>query len=133
MKKNYVRPMMVGERFAANEYVAACGDKEYGMYEFECDAGGGVHGGVWIESNNTPGLQTDGRNADRKISSSNSSFHACNIKHEASTKDDFLEGYYLPDQRGAVATKVIIWRGPDGDNVHCTTNLNQDSWEHAKS
>lgn len=28
MKRAYVRPTMVGERFVANEYVAACGDKE---------------------------------------------------------------------------------------------------------
>ena len=26
MKRTYVRPTMVGERFVANEYVAACGD-----------------------------------------------------------------------------------------------------------
>lgn len=26
MKRAYVRPTMVGERFVANEYVAACGD-----------------------------------------------------------------------------------------------------------
>ena len=25
MKRTYVRPTMVGERFVANEYVAACG------------------------------------------------------------------------------------------------------------
>lgn len=28
MKRTYVRPTMVGERFVANEYVAACGDTE---------------------------------------------------------------------------------------------------------
>lgn len=27
MKRAYVRPTMVGERFVANEYVAACGDQ----------------------------------------------------------------------------------------------------------
>lgn len=41
MKRTYVRPTMVGERFVANEYVAACGDTEYGKYKFICDAGGG--------------------------------------------------------------------------------------------
>lgn len=30
MKRAYVRPTMVGERFVANEYVAACGDKGKG-------------------------------------------------------------------------------------------------------
>ena len=38
MKRAYVRPTMVGERFVANEYVAACGDTEYGKYKFTCDA-----------------------------------------------------------------------------------------------
>ena len=35
MKRTYVRPTMVGERFVANEYVAACGDTEWkGKYKF---------------------------------------------------------------------------------------------------
>ena len=34
MKRTYVRPTMVGERFVANEYVAACGDTEYGKYKY---------------------------------------------------------------------------------------------------
>lgn len=51
MKRAYVRPTMVGERFVANEYVAACGDTEYGKYKFTCDAGGGVSGDVYRESN----------------------------------------------------------------------------------
>lgn len=38
MKRAYVRPTMVGERFVANEYVAACGDIEHGNYKFECNA-----------------------------------------------------------------------------------------------
>lgn len=37
MKRAYVRPTMVGERFVANEYVAACGDKGT-VYKFNCDA-----------------------------------------------------------------------------------------------
>lgn len=40
MKRAYVRPTMVGERFVANEYVAACGDKGT-VYKFNCDAPGG--------------------------------------------------------------------------------------------
>lgn len=43
MKRTYVRPTMVGERFVANEYVAACGDPEYGKYKFECNAGDPSH------------------------------------------------------------------------------------------
>lgn len=48
MKRAYVRPTMVGERFVANEYVAACGDKEK-VYKFKCDAGGGKSGEVYLK------------------------------------------------------------------------------------
>ena len=40
MKRTYVRPTMVGERFVANEYVAACGESGK-VYKFECNAPGG--------------------------------------------------------------------------------------------
>ena len=31
------------------------------------------------------------------------------------------------------AINVIVWRGQYGNNVHCTTNLNMDTWETSKS
>lgn len=131
MKRAYVRPTMVGERFVANEYVAACGDTEYGKYKFTCDAGGGVSGDVYIESNGKPGFQKGfgifGIGGDERLGG----YHACGTTHEANTTDDFLEGYYIPD--GGNAVDVIIWRGKRGDNIHCTTNLNRDSWETTKS
>lgn len=131
MKRAYVRPTMVGERFVANEYVAACGDTEYGKYKFTCDAGGGVSGDVYRESNRKPGFQKGyglfGHGGDERLGG----YHACGTTHEASTTDDFLDGYYIPDS-GKVEN-VIIWRGKRGNNIHCTTNLNRDSWETTKS
>ena len=126
MKRAYVRPTMVGERFVANEYVAACGDTEYGKYKFTCDAGGGVSGDVYRESNGKPRFQK-GYGGDEWLGG----YHACGTTHEASTTDDFLDGYYIPDS-GKVEN-VIIWRGKRGNNIHCTTNLNRDSWETTKS
>lgn len=126
MKRAYVRPTMVGERFVANEYVAACGDTEYGKYKFTCDAGGGVSGYVYRESNGKPGFQK-GYGGDEWLGG----YHACGTTHEANTTDDFQNGYYIPD--GGDAVDVIIWRGKRGDNIHCTTNLNRDSWETTKS
>lgn len=126
MKRAYVRPTMVGERFVANEYVAACGDTEYGKYKFTCDAGGGVSGDVYRESNGKPGFQK-GYGGDEWLGG----YHACGTTHEASTTDDFQNGYYIPD--GGDAVDVIIWRGKRGDNICCTTNLNRDSWETTKS
>ena len=131
MKRAYVRATMVGERFVANEYVAACGDTEYGKYKFTCDAGGGVSGDVYRESNGKPGFQKGygsfGYGGDEWLGG----YHACGTTHEANTTDDFQNGYYIPD--GGDAVDVIIWRGKRGDNIHCTTNLNRDSWETTKS
>lgn len=134
MKRAYVRPTMVGERFVANEYVAACGDTEYGKYKFVCDAGGGARGDVYEETNGQPGLQT-GRGGDKCLTSGHTIFnytyfHACNKTHEADTTDEFLNGYYVP-YRGS-AQDVIIWT-EGGTNIHCTTNLKRDTWETTKS
>ena len=135
--REYVKPMMDSEVFVANEYFSACGDSGT-TYLFTCDAGGGVSGKVYVESNGVEGLQTSGewvggwgghwQPADRSLGG----YHACGTTHEADSDDEFLDGYYVPNKSGN-ATKVIIWRGPYNNNVHCTTNLDQNSWETAKS
>lgn len=123
------RPETVVDKFEANEYVAACGDSGT-VYKFTCDAGGGKSGTVYLETNGIPGLQTKGWGADRYLSG----YHACGITHEAESDDDFLQGYYVTEsKRGTTVTEVIVWRGPWGDNTHCTTNLDMDSWETVKS
>lgn len=125
MKKRYERPSAYIEEFTPNEYVAACGDSGK-VYKFRCDAGGGHYGDVWLETNETPGLQQMGRKKDKYLSG----YKACGITHEANSKDSFLDGYYV---RGGNVQKVIVWRGPERDNTHCTINLNMDTWATAKS
>lgn len=127
MKRAYVRPTMVGERFVANEYVAACGDSGT-VYKFKCDAGGGKSGNVYLETNGKPGFQEGflGIGGDRYLSG----YHACGITHDADTSDDFLDGYYV---RNGNVTQVKVWRGEKGDNTHCTENINMNTWETAKS
>lgn len=136
MKRTYESPRAYVEEFTPNEYVAACGDSGV-VYKFKCDAGGGASGDVYVESNGVDGLQTrssgswwDGNfvPADKSLGG----YHACGTTHEAESDDDFLNGYYVPYWSDNV-TKVIIWRGPHNNNVHCTTNLNKDEWETAKS
>lgn len=137
MKAMYESPKMMVQPFVPDEYVAACHDWNT-VYKFKCDAGGGVSGNVYVESNGVEGLQTRGQwvggwnghwqEADQSLGG----YHACGITHEADTDDAFLDGYYVPYWSNNV-TNVIIWRGPDNDNVHCTTNLNKDEWETAKS
>ena len=138
--REYVKPTMEGEVFAANEYIAAtCGDSGV-IYKFKCDAGGGAYGTVYLETNGQDGLQTNGRDADQYLTST---YHACGTSHEADSNDQFLDGYYVNTKwvstgifQGhweTTTTPVIVWRGPNGDNTHCTVNLNMDSWETAKS
>lgn len=132
MKRAYVRPTMVGERFVANEYVAACGDSGK-VYKFECNAGDGMPGNVYQETNGEFGLQRRGRNPDTNLTSGLlRNYRSCKETHEASSMDNFVNGYYVPLLSENV-TNVIIWRGKDGNNVHCTTKLNMKEWETAKS
>lgn len=124
MKKRYERPSAYIEEFTPNEYVAACGDNNK-VYKFRCDAGGGSHGLVWLETNGKPGLQED---SDTFLGG----YYACNTTHEADSKNEFLNGYYRKYFSKKVQ-EVIVWRGTKGDNTHCTTNLNMKEWATAKS
>lgn len=128
-KRVWKQPMTMVQKFEANEYVAACGDSGV-VYKFKCDAGGGRSGTVYLETNGREGLQT-GWGGDRYLSG----YYACGTTHEADSDDEFLDGYYVTqDWWGRYeVTKVIVWRGPYNNNTHCTTNLDQDSWETAKS
>lgn len=130
MKRAYVRPTMVGERFVANEYVAACGDSGT-VYNFVCNAGDKFRSyNVYYEKDN-----------QRKYIASNNpfvgaqflSYQPYDATHEANAKDEFIEGY-IDDQRTLKVEKipVIIWTN-NGTNVHCTKNLNIKEWQTAKS
>lgn len=128
-KRVWEQPVTLVQKFEANEYVAACGDSGT-KYLFTCDAGGGKSGSVYLETNGRPGLQT-GWGGDQYLSG----YHACGTKHEADSDDEFLDGYYVTTgfwgQQNV--TQVIVWRGPHNDNTHCTTNLDKNTWETAKS
>lgn len=129
MKRAYVRPTMVGERFVANEYVAACGGKNQ-VYKFKCDAPGGrlyyykeFDGVVDGVRNGNGGAEYIGH------------YHPCGKKHEASTTDAFYDGFVDYNRNGNQdpGEGVIVWRGPYGNNGHATTKLNMKEWEIAKS
>ena len=54
-------------------------------------------------------------------------YHPCDAKHEASTTDDFHDGFvdYNMNGKQDAGEGVIVWRGKRGDNNgHATTNLN---------
>lgn len=134
--KSYKKPVLNVERFTPNEFVAAYGDSGV-TYLFTCDAGGGKSGTVYLETNGRDGLQT-GWGGDQYLSG----YHACGTQHEADSDDAFLKGYYVTEKYvgiwpfghyETITTDVIVWRGPNNDNTHCTTNLDQDSWVTGKS
>ncbi|MDY2814763.1 MAG: hypothetical protein SOU03_12545 [Dorea sp.] len=81
MKREYVTPVLIGERFAANEYVAAC-------YKLACTVGPGQanasngdyweeneYGGVTHSSAGTPNTCADA-NANRVITDSGDAFQS---------------------------------------------------------
>ena len=140
-RRVWVSPKSLVQKFVPNEYVAGCGDSGV-VYKFKCDAGGGVYGSVYEETNGVPGLQT-GRRGDTELAGysdswlGESGFYACNKTHEAESSNAFVNGYYCAKGDTSNPVSVIVWKEPRGgwlpDNIHCTTNLDQDSWETAKS
>lgn len=136
MKKTWEEPRILVQQFMPNEYVAACGASGT-VYNFVCDAGDGVWGSVYQETNGRPGLQAGGRNGDTRIAKYSefwgSGYHACGTTHEAESNSGFFEGYYCAEGYTDNPVPVIIWKGEDGKNVHCTTKLNMNDWTTAKS
>lgn len=129
MKKNYLRPTMVGERFVADEFVAACGDSGK-VYKFKCDAPGGTLY-YYPESDGTIDGTYNGTGRASKLGS----YHPCNAKHTASATDDFYDGFVDRNHNGRCDSgeNVIVWRGSHNDNGHATANLDMETWETAKS
>ena len=154
MRKNYVKPALIGEDFIPEVYCAACEHTSSGagMYNFVCDAGGGEYGGLYLEDNGVDGFQKNafcncGENhtsksggswlagtrwecsnwisGDTRISSGTSSYHACGASHAAATTDEFPLGYFVGASSGNIV-KIRLWTG-DG-NKHGTENLNQETW-----
>lgn len=134
MKKAWTRPLTTVQQFDANEAISACGDSGT-VYKFVCDAGGGRSGAVYLETNGVAGLQQD---EDNYLSD----YHACGTSHNANSADNFKDGYYVPYVSTGIfsgyydfsnAQKVIVWRGPQNNNTHCTTNLDMSTWATAKS
>ena len=131
MKQVWSSPKTSFEQFVPQNYIAACGDSGT-VYKFTCDAGGGTSGSVYLETNGQEGLQRDGSNPDKYLSG----YHACNKYHEAESTDGFLDGYFVYDPgwfQDEVVMPVIVWRGEDNDNTHCTKELDMNKWETAKS
>lgn len=130
MRKEWMEPVIEVQEFVANEYVASCGDSGK-VYNFECNAG--KEGtSYYVYTNGADGVP------DTSDDFLLGSYHPCGETHSAESDSDFAYGYMykkgflgFPDQSNRI--NVVIWRGKKGDNIHCTTNLNINSWMTAKS
>lgn len=134
--RNWERPMVVVDTFAANEFVSSCGEN-HKVYNFECNAG---------EKNKCYDVFTeDGRNLTPNSFMTTNYYHPCKATHEASEDSGFIKGfmvdnggndeltYYSWDgKKNYTKTNVIIWTN-NNTAVHCTTNLNMNEWTTAKS
>lgn len=124
--KIWAVPVAIAQEFASNEYVAACEDIVNKYYVFKCDAAGGLLGIVYEETNGTDGLQT-GWGGDELLTPAG--YHRCGATHYVPVNStDFVNGYYLTSLEGIFGggdfvTPVVIWKGDNSDNVHCTKNL----------
>ena len=144
-KRIWSKPEMNEFAFAANEYVAACGD-ENKKYLFECNAGReDRYYNVFLNGDDGMAETEDDiawaasewyspvENANGKVMSS---YHPCLGTHEAPVADIFKKGYmFIQGLFGFNSGKridVFVWTDND-TNVHCTENLDINSWTTAKS
>ena len=130
MKKHYVKPIMTGEEFLAEEFVSACGDTEYGVYKFTCNAGDGKEGGLYIGQQSFNGVTYW-----KRVSSGSKSYHACNDTHETSVWDEYREGIFDPDTDHNNGNEIpcLIWYHLGQYTGHASEGLTRDEWEVLKS
>lgn len=132
-KRVYAKPVLENETFIPQCYCSQCGEHGQKVY-FECNAShiiGGWGGTVYQETNGIDGLQLPGKHDDPDTRLS--SYTPCSEKHITDKTDEFLKGYISCGVIEDWATPVLIWRGIDGKNTHCTTKLNIDKWDIVKS
>lgn len=132
-KRAWVRPLAVGQRFTPNEYIAACGDSGK-TYNFECNAGQSGHYYYIYQSKDRLGVPNYSTINGHYFGPLGNKFTPCNQTHTADSDSGFLTGYYLDEMLSGRIEQipVIIWTD-NGRNVHCTTNLDINSWTLAKS
>lgn len=128
MRKTWEEPRIIVQEFVANEYVAACGESGV-VYNFKCNAG--------QEGTNYAVKDANGKVATisgRRMNGFTHYYHPCGETHKAESDSGFLTGYHIdnPYTPQDENIEVIIWT-ENNTNVHCTTQLDMNKWETAKS
>lgn len=136
MKMRWEEPRILAEKFMPNEYVAACGDTEYGNYLFKCDAPAGTLYYYPQSDGKIDGQYSGWGSAERM-----GSYTPCSATHEAPTTGDFYDGFVDRNRNGRQDSGegVIVWRNREWGilgwrwNGHATTNLDMESWTKDRS
>ena len=129
-KKDWISPRTGFQEFVPNEYCAPCGDGTTMVtYYFWCDAG---NGSTFIVYQDPDGDGELSPSEERNQYIGN--FYACRESHTVTVEKGTSIDYIFP--RGIigrtewvdweikyVTRPVRIWRGEDGNNIHCTTHL----------
>lgn len=126
MKKRYVKPVMVGEEFLANEFVSACGKTESGEYIFTCDAPAG-------DAYRRKSAMWGGSYWDYF-----GSFHPCDAKHKTTNPNSYETRAIDINDDGKIDEKTetfLYWYGPDsqGRTGHFTASLTAEMVETVRS
>ena len=132
-KRKYVKPVLSGEEFVPQNYIAACGDSGV-IYKFECNAGNTWETYNVYLADGTPyatsGTDTGGCTTEF------GGYSPCGGTHEADSDSGFLKGYmYKQNIFGGDTGKkidVVIWTD-NFTNCHTTAELDKNKWETAKS
>lgn len=119
MKREYVKPVMMGEAFVANEYVASC-------YKINCNVPG--TGYLWAESNGQEGLQTSLIGGDTRLTYR--PLGACNQWHKGIIQgSDPVPNGYWQETNGTV-TSVYYWKENLGSaSDYHATRMDKIGWE----
>ena len=158
MKKIYEKPVMLAEAFVANTYCEDCSTPGHSGYtiKFLCDAGiKNQHYGIKDASGNyltarvvdprtgrSGNYTVSGRLRQHIFGNDETYFETCDATHtftvatmeELYTRTDIKTGYHLDIYDTSIDENipVTIWTD-NNTNVHCTTILNPEKWEIAKS
>lgn len=122
MKKKYVRPVMVGEKFTTNEYVAAC-------WRIKCNVPYGI--GFYDENNNN---QYD-EGTDEYIAKG----YGCGTYHNGVESDNGpvanamwqprKSGWYGREENDGPAYPVYMFVTSNNNNGHHFSKVEDAEWE----
>lgn len=137
-KRIWSKPEMNEFTFAANEYVAACEDKQNRFLKFVCNLAGGFLDNLYdiYVGAYDPNKNKYWNAQHSELLTQGDWYHACGATHyvkqeEGKTWEDYFELGWADSNSadlvvGNVTENVYIWRGEKNDNVHVTTQLGEE-------